>query len=332
MTAALRGAFKWYAKRFIREVCPREFGNQLLGAPAPVYHLWSIGIYTGSSFLKFSPSRTIENPVLTRQDVSDVRALFVADPFLMRVENVWHMFFEVYNFDTDRGEIGWATSKDAVTWKYQQIVLKEAFHLSYPYVFEWENRYYMVPETHQAKSVRLYEARQFPTDWVCTDELLTGKPFNDSSLFYHDSHWWLFSETSSGMPFDTLRLYHATALRGPWKEHPRSPIIQRDPQTARPAGRVIVFPDRIIRYAQDCSSIYGARVRAFEITELTISTYREQPLFRRPLLGPNWRPWAQGGMHHIDPHRIDSNQWIAAVDGWRSVGWLVPEGWEREKC
>lgn len=332
MTTALGGALKWYAKRFIREVCPQGIGNQLLGAPTSMYHLWSIGIYTGSSLLKLCPSKTAQNPVLTRQDVSDARALFVADPFLIHRENVWHMFFEVYNFDSDRGEIGWATSQDGVTWKYQQIVLKEAFHLSYPYVFEWENRWYMVPETHQAKSIRLYEARRFPMEWVCTDELLTGEPFNDSSLFYHDRHWWLLSETSAGMPFDTLRLYYATDLRGPWKEHPGSPIVEHDSTAARPAGRVTISDNRIVRYAQDCSTVYGVGVRAFEIMELTTTTYREQPLIRRPLLGPNWRTWAQGGMHHIDPHRIGSNQWMAAVDGWRPVGWLVPEGWVREKC
>lgn len=332
MTASLPGALKWYAKRFIREACPPGIGNRLLGTPTTEYHLWSIGVYAGSSLLNLGPSKTVKNPVLTRLDVSDVRALFVADPFLHRRGDVWHMFFEVYNFDSDRGEIGWATSHDGASWQYQQIVLREAFHLSYPYVFEWEQRCYMIPETHQAKSVRLYEARRFPVEWVCVDELLTGGTFNDSSIFYHDGHWWLFSETSAGMPFDTLRLYFATDLRGPWKEHPRSPIVEGDPTSARPAGRVSVFPDRIIRYAQDCSTVYGAGVRAFEIVELTTGTYRERPMIRRPLLGANWRVWAQGGMHHIDPHCIESNQWIAAVDGWRPVGWLVPEGWERERC
>ena len=332
MTAGVRGVLKWYAKHVIRYMFPRPIGNYILGKPASMYHLWSIGICTGSSLLKLHLPRTIPNPVLTRQEVSDVRALFVADPFLVQAKQTWHMFFEVYNFDSDRGEIGWATSNDGLTWEYKRIVLRENFHLSYPYVFEWENRFYMIPETHQAKSVRLYEARQFPEDWVCTDELLTGRPFSDSSLFYYNNHWWLLSETSSEARFDTLRLYHANDLRGPWQEHPKSPIVQGDSKIARPAGRVIVSPESIIRFAQDCSIIYGTQVRAFEITELTTATYREQPLLRRPLLGPNRHDWAQGGMHHLDPHRVDCNQWIAAVDGWRPVSWLVPKGWTRIEC
>ena len=242
------------------------------------------------------------------------------------------MFFFFFNFDADRGEIAWATSKDGFAWTYQKVVLRESFHLSYPYVFEWHGRYYMIPETHQAESVRLYEARSFPTKWECTDTLLRGHRFNDSSIFYSHDRFWLFSETNPTLAHDTLRLYHAPDLRGPWQEHPRSPIIQENPHIARPAGRVVVVGDRILRFAQDCFPVYGTRVRAFEITELTPSTYREQPASRGPLFGPSWRLWTQGGMHHIDSHPLDSHQWIAAVDGWRQVGWPIPEGWQRATC
>ena len=332
MLAAVTEATKWYAKLIIRRIFPLRLSTYLLGDSASMYHLWSIGICVGASPQKLHLSRAMANPVLSRQEVTDVRALFVADPFLVQTREAWHMFFEVYNFDSDRGEIGWATSDNGFAWKYQHIVLRENFHLSYPYVFQWKNRFYMIPEAHQSKSVRLYEAREFPTSWVCIEELLTGRPFNDSSLLYHDDHWWLWSETNPEMRFDTLRLYYASDLRGPWKEHPKSPIIQGDPKIARPAGRVIVTPEGIVRFAQDCALVYGVQVRAFKITELTTTAYQEQPLLDRPLIGPNPQRWAQGGMHHVDPHRLTSNVWIAAVDGWRPVGWLVPEGWTRNQC
>ncbi|WHZ21014.1 MAG: hypothetical protein OJF47_000126 [Nitrospira sp.] len=242
---------------------------------------------------------------------------------------MWHMFFEVYNYDADRGEIGWATSPEGVSWTYRQIVLREPFHLSYPYVFEWQNRYYMVPESHQTKQIRLYEATRFPTDWICTDVLLSGYQYNDSSPFRHGGYWWLFSETNPALTHDTLRLYYAKNLRGPWLEHPCSPVIQGNPHIARPAGRVVVMSDRVIRFAQDCFPTYGTSVRAFEIVDLTPTSYREHPLSQGEVVGPSWRFWTQGGMHHVDPHRLDSDRWIASVDGWRPVGWLVPEGWQR---
>lgn len=325
-------AFKWYAKRLIRRYSPELVREWLLGKESPAYHLWSIGIVTGPSPTHLRHADAIKNPVLTREHVTDVRALFVADPFMIHVDDTWHMLFEVYNYDTDRGEIGWATSGDGFAWTYQRIVLKEPFHLSYPYVFKWQNRFYMVPESHQAKSVRLYEAQRFPTDWTCTDVLLSGECFNDNSLFHHGEHWWMFSETNSALIHDTLRLYYADVLSGPWHEHPSSPIIEGNPHIARPAGRVGLFSGRLMRFAQDCFPIYGSSVRGFEITDLTPTSYRECSLSTRPLFGAGWRHWTQGGMHHIDPHRLAETRWIAAVDGWRPVGWLVPEGWERVSC
>lgn len=316
----------------MRDGLPRAVGQKLLDVEDAVFHLWSIGIYKGSSPYRLSPARDVRNPVLTRDRVSDVRALFVADPFMIRRHDTWYMFFEVYNYDAAKGEIGLATSKDAVTWKYERIVLREPFHLSYPYVFEWDGRYYMIPESHQADSVRLYESLQFPTEWTCTDVLISGQRFSDNSIFRYGDLWWLFCETSPDLRHDTLRLYFSSRLRGPWQEHPASPIIRDNPHIARPAGRVTVWQDRPMRFAQDCFPKYGTRIRAFEITELSTLTYRERAMVKRSILGPGCRIWNLGGMHHIDPHPVGPSEWIAPVDGWQPVWWLVPEGWRRSQC
>src|SRR4051812_33273086 len=98
---------------------------------------WSIGIYAGKSPLQLAPAPGAGNPVISAASVTDVPARFVADPFMLRENSLWHMFFEVLNDRNDRGEIGLATSPDGLTWQYRQIVLAEPFHLSYPYVFRW---------------------------------------------------------------------------------------------------------------------------------------------------------------------------------------------------
>ena len=156
-------------------------------------HVWSIGIYSGESPVDLKPAKGIRNPVLTGKSVSDVPALFVADPFMVRAGRTWYMFFEVMNRQSRKGEIGVATSRDGLHWKYQQIVLAEPFHLSYPYVFGWENDYYMVPESFQAGAARLYRAVEFPTRWSFIGDLLTGPYFADSSVLRFDDRWWLFT-------------------------------------------------------------------------------------------------------------------------------------------
>src|SRR5215510_4090236 len=136
----------------------------------------------------------------------------------------------------------------------------------------------MIPESHKAKAIRLYRARQFPTEWSYISTLLSGQRLVDSSILRYDGKWWLFTETDPDMKFDTLRLYCADDLQGPWFEHSKSPIIKGNPHTARPAGRVLAFSDKIIRYAQDCYPVYGTGVRAFEINELTATGYQEREI------------------------------------------------------
>ena len=279
--------------------------------------IWSIGIYEGESLLQLAPSRRWPSPVLTRESVTDVPAVFVADPFLVFGPDVCHMFLEVMNWRTGKGEIGWATSRNFGHWQYQRVVLAEPFHLSYPYVFEWQSDYYMVPETHQAEAVYLYRATDFPTGWVRAATLLDGAYFADASPFAHEGRWWMFVDASSDSAHDTLRLFGAESLLGPWREHPASPIISSDARCARPAGRVVCFGSRPIRFAQNCSDDYGLDVRAFEILQLTPTSYAERPLEGHPILAATETGWNARGMHHIDPVKLPTGTWLAAVDGWR---------------
>src|SRR5207249_786262 len=92
-------------------------------------------------------------------------------------------------------------------------------------------------------------------------------------------------------------------------------IIEGNRRIARPGGRVLVLDGRPIRLAQDCSPTYGRKVRAFEITTLTPTEYREREATERPILGPSGRGWNKSGMHTLDAHRVRRGEWIACVDG-----------------
>jgi len=272
--------------------------------------IWSIGIYKGSSPFDLAPYPG--NPILIADDITDVKAKYVADPFMIRWNSTWYMFFEVFNDATDQGDIGLAVSHDGVRWSYVGIVLDEPFHLSYPYVFKWREHYYMIPESGDACAVKLYEATDFPKKWVHVKDLIHGC-YRDPSIFYHDGMWWMYAYSEPG----TLHLFYAYNLTGPWIEHPKSPIVRCNCSVARPGGRVIVFGERILRYAQDDSPRYGIRVRVFEVVKLSPREYEERELAESPILKPSGSGWNADGMHHIDLHRLDNGTWIACVDGYR---------------
>jgi hypothetical protein len=263
-------------------------------------------------------------PVLSASDVTDVPARFVADPFMVKENDTWYMFFEVLNTWTGQGDIGLATSKDAKAWHYEKIVLNEPFHLSFPCVFRADGVYYMIPETRVASSVRLYRATAFPYEWVFVKSILIGN-YADPSIVLHDGIWWLFVLRDS----DKLTLHYSEALTGPWIEHPQSPLVNGDLNICRPGGRLILLDDKVIRYAQDCDPTYANALRAFGVDELTTTCYRGHECSQRPILAGDGTGWNAEGMHQIDPHRLDEDSWIACVDGHqtrRIFEWRRPIG------
>lgn len=272
---------------------------------------YSIGIYTGKGPFDLLPCPEVDNPVLTAMDVTDVEAEFVADPFMVRENSRWYMFFEVLNKQGAQGDIGLAVSEDGRKWEYEQIVLDESFHLSYPNVFKWKGQYYMVPESRLAYAVRLYKAVEFPYKWSYVKDMVAGN-YLDPTVFYDGQLWWMFVSERC----DVLHLFYAEDLDGAWVKHPQSPVVKLDGNVARPAGPILEHDGRVFRFTQDCVPTYGNQVRAFEITELTIQSYKEKPVENNPILKATGQGWNGEKMHHVDPHLIDGPSWIACVDGY----------------
>lgn len=311
-TMGIKKSTKSIIKRSLWRYAPQLFRALLRPREGAEF---SIGIYSGEAPWSISPDERLQNPVLTWRDVSDVPASMVADPFMISVNGMYYMFFEIVNMLNRKGEIGFATSNDGCTWSYGERVLKEPYHLSYPYVFEWAGEYFMIPEGSRGGGIKLYRADDFPRAWNHVAELLSGNRYADSSIFRYDSKWYIFTDSGAEPLNPKLSLYCADRLTGPWEEHPASPIVTDDPHVARPGGRVLVVEGTVIRFAQDVYPIYGSKVRAFGITELSPTTYVEQEISSSPVLEAGGTEWRSGGMHHVDAHQTKEGGWLACVDG-----------------
>jgi hypothetical protein len=284
------------------------------------YGPWSVGVYTGSSPFVLHDPESISNPVLTAKDVTDIDAQFIADPFLAMEDNRWYMFFEVLNRANSQGDIGYAESGDGKNWEYKNIIIDEPFHLSYPYVFKWEDQYYLIPESSQDLSIRLYRATSFPGEWQFVKRLFHGEHYVDPSIFRHDNTWWMFFTSPAN---DALNLYYADQLTGTWLPHPMNPIVKLDKHISRPGGRVIVHDHQLYRFAQDTDPWYGIQIFAFEIEELSKTLYKERLVSEKPVVTKSGEGWNAYGMHHVDLHFLNG-QWIATVDGRCSPSSRIP--------
>lgn len=302
---------------------PAKFSSYLRLLRPQQRAVWSLGIYAGPSpfALASYPSREAQ-PVLGPRALGGIKADGLADPFMIRHGQDWLMFFEVENRRSGRGEVGLATSRDAVSWQFQGIVLAEPFHLSYPQVFAAEDGWYLLPEAAASGTTRLYQAEAFPGGPWRLRAVLTEAALVDPTIFRHDDRWWILA-LDGFREEDALVLYYADRLEGPWRAHPANPILQQDRRAARPAGSVIEYEGSLIRFSQDYTEYYGRCVRAFRIDELSPDSYVEREIENREVLGPGGHGWNATGMHHLNAHALGPNAWIACVDG-RQTRWHWP--------
>jgi len=272
--------------------------------------IWSISVFNSRSILSSFPGEEkFKEPTLQASDVWDVPAEFVADPFIIAHDNKFFMFFEILDKSTGKGIIGLASSEDGDHWNYERAVIKENYHLSYPYVFKHNDSIYMIPETSEANKVLLYKAKNFPYEWEIASELLQGN-YVDSSIFKYDGKWWIFAGKSG-----KLHLFYSDDLEKNWTEHPKSPLITNNYSITRPGGRVIVENNNIYRYTQDGKPYYGSAVRVFKITKLSEVEYQEEEISKVLNGSKRELDWNRDGMHSVDHLEISKDHWLIAVDG-----------------
>ena len=121
---------------------PQEETIQPAAEPV-VKNSWSLGIYTGPTPFDLSQPEGLSNPVLTAADVTDFDADILAHPFMVIEDSQYYLFFTVKYGATEEGGIGLALSDNGFDWEYQQLVIDEPYVVAYPYVFKWQDDYYL---------------------------------------------------------------------------------------------------------------------------------------------------------------------------------------------
>jgi hypothetical protein len=205
---------------------------------------------------------------------------FVADPFVITRNGKNYVFVEKMNAENGLGQIAALELSDFGT-SLSKIVLAEKFHMSFPFIFEFESGMFMVPETSASNSIRIYECVDFPYQWKFKVEALSGLRAADPMIFYHEGLWWLLCNTDrTGVNSFCLELsifYSRNPLAGDWLAHSKNPVIDGS-TVARNAG-LLEEAGRIVRLAQRQGFLeYGAGLETFEILNLTSEQYDETPI------------------------------------------------------
>ena len=204
---------------------------------------------------------------------------FWADPHLVFQEPNYYVFIEEYPYRTKRGHISVIEMDRKGNHKRPIPILQKDWHLSFPFVFDWMGHYYMIPESSENKTIDLYECTKFPDQWQLKMTLMKGLKAVDTTLFYVQRKWWLFTaiaEQEAAAPQVELFLFYSDELfTDHWHAHPLNPIVS-DVKRARGAGRIFLKDGKLYRPSQDCSKAYGYGFDLNEIVILSETEYSEK--------------------------------------------------------
>jgi len=242
--------------------------------------------------------------------------VIVADPFLFAYKDRLYLFYEMkrnYSF----GVICMTYTEDLLHWSKPSVVLKENFHLSYPFVFEDNGSIFMIPETSAVGDICLYKADDDNLTHFSLYKTLVhrestdkGNGYADSSVYKKDGLFYLFSSIERNGE-NIQYLFTSDKITGPYCKHPSSPICSGQ-KYGRCGGSVLKDVNgSLYRIAQDCEKRYGDNVHLFQIDVMSVSDYKEH-LFISNII-PKYLDFYKEGGHQYN-YALFKGKYIVATD------------------
>ena len=234
---------------------------------------------------------------------------FWADPFIVHKDNQYFVFIEELLYSNNKGHISYFTidEKDGMTKPVK--ILEKNYHLSYPFIFEDNGSYYMIPETSENNTIELYKCTEFPEKWELQETLMANIKAVDATLLFYDNKYWLFcnvKENNGASTCDELFLFYSNKLlNGNWQSHRQNPIVS-DVKKSRPAGKIFMYNNEFYRPSQNCSLHYGRGMHIAKILILNEMEYKEESI---QFIYPNW------DKNLIGTHTLNFDGKLTFIDG-----------------
>ena len=207
------------------------------------------------------------------------KEIFWADPFILAKNDNYFIFVEEYIYKAYKAHIAVLKLDKEGNLLSSDKIIERPYHMSYPFIFNLENVYYMIPETGKNKTIELYRCTDFPYKWEFVKNIMANVSAVDTTLFFYNNKCWLFTSIDqtgniSGNSTELFLFYSDDIFSDKWKNHPDNPIVS-DARTARPAGKLFIHEDKIYRPSQNCTGRYGRGFNISQVTKLTEYEYSE---------------------------------------------------------
>lgn len=270
--------------------------------------------YLKQWFLLFQKKNNpMANDIICFNKIFPPKDRYYADPFIINYQKKLYIFIEEILFEENKGFISVIKFDEKGNAQKPIKVLEENYHMSYPFIIQESNKFFMIPETSSNKKISIYECINFPNKWEFKMHLMEDVVAADTTIFKKNNYYWMFANVSNdhdNILSDNLNLYFSDNLLSKnWKPHPLNPIIS-DARKARPAGNIFYYKDKIIRPSQNCLKNYGSGIIFNEIKILNDKEYHEQEI---KSINTDWDPNIYG------LHTINNLENFTVVDALRKI-------------
>jgi len=250
----LYGIFKFLENRY------RNFVN--------LNPLWSIQLKDLSK-----TKRGIRAHINARRGTND----FCADPFLWEFDGKMYCFFEYFDSTLELGKISYVCLEDGASGVIADALVED-FHLSFPYLFEFQGEIYLCPETSSINEIRIYRCLDFPSKWAYSETIMKDVNAADTVLFEDGGVWWMLTNIDlAGIGDHSIFLsafYADSPISTHWTPHLNNPI-RMSASCARNAG-FIQTPNGLYRGSQSQAfNSYGKSAGLHKVLTLNESEYSE---------------------------------------------------------
>ena len=235
--------------------------------------------YFDQWFLLFDIKDGISKSLWRYKKILPPKDRFWADPHVITRDDKYFIFIEEYIYKKGKGHIALIEMDKQGNYQYKGKILEKSYHLSYPFVFEFNKNFYMIPESSSNKKIEIFKCIEFPNKWEFHGNLMSDIDAVDSTILFHNNKWWLFTgikENDGASNSDELFLFYSQdPTSDQWIPHPQNPIIS-DVRRARPAGKIFSYQNKLYRPSQNGSYHYGYGININRIKKITEFEYEEE--------------------------------------------------------
>ncbi len=199
-----------------------------------------------------------------------------ADPFIYKHNDEWYVFMEIFQYDKGYAGIGYSKLIDGKLTE-PRMIMDTGYHMSFPLIFEYNGKIFMVPETCAVNKVQMFECTDFPERWNSVGCIKENAILSDSAVFEYDNRFYMFTSAPTDDLYGNSLILVELEKDGEILKAAKQKIITSDYKISRQAGKLLNYNDRLIRVAQDCSNMdYGHALEFLEIENMSIDNYAEK--------------------------------------------------------